>query len=363
MGSRRRMVLLVFLPVAVAGLTMGARAAWDRWRRPLLRCPQILDLGEREFGETAVGRFTVANAGGGILVLKDFATSCSCAGVEQDEGGNFRRVEVVRLPPGEQVELGVRVAVGARPGTPQIVHVAFDTNDPARPLARIDVIVSRVRGGVYAQPSALIFGTVPVGAPARRVINLYDNGVTGRRIAKVHCTPPERFDVRPVPLSSNETAPSHETAGRLMARLEVTARTMQPGSLDGRIVIQSAEPGRSPDIIPVSGEVSDGFDCWPSTLVLPRRVGDAFLYRGEVLLRHREGKSFRVEVETLPPGISVNVRAVTAQQDQYVLTVERRPVNAHPGSSASPARIGLRVLTDAKAVRLQIPVLISGGKS
>src|SRR5260370_37370564 len=146
---RQRVFFLGPIPVAAAVLTFGIRVASDRWILcPVLDYPATIDLGGRERGDIATGRFTVTNKGRGGLLLDQFATSCSCAGVEREVDGKFRRVGSVYVPAGEQLDLAVRVAVGAPAGESQNVQVWFETNDPSQPTGKMDVTVARVKGGV-----------------------------------------------------------------------------------------------------------------------------------------------------------------------------------------------------------------------
>lgn len=72
------MFVIGLIPVVAAALTVGGRYAWDHWHgsAPYLVCPRTLDLGERERGEIAIGRFQIQNIGRGALTANDFSTSC-----------------------------------------------------------------------------------------------------------------------------------------------------------------------------------------------------------------------------------------------------------------------------------------------
>lgn len=360
---RRALVVAVLLslPFGAAGLTVAVRFAWDRLvaGAPLLLYADTVDLGERERGEIAVGRLRVTNGGSGKLILKDFRTSCSCAGVEREESGKYVPIQSVQLAPGEQVELTARVAIGARPGERQWVQVHFNTNDPARPTVTIDLIAPRVKGGIFSQPAAVVFGTVPVRGRARSVIDLYDNGNPDRRVEHVRSTHPDRFEVRLLPLQEGETHKRHETAGGLIARLEVVARTDRPGSLLGNIEVHLAGEARRPDLISVAGQVVSSVECWPSSLVLPRRVGDRLLYSGDVLLRQRDGGRIeRADLGPVPDGVTAAVRPVLGREDQRWLHVECRPEEgAARRRPAPPVRV--TVYSGGEEAVVEVPLLIT----
>ncbi len=43
---------------------------------------------------------------------------------------------------------------------------------PRKPVGNIYVVVPRVKGTVYTEPYAALFGAVPLGATAKQVINV-----------------------------------------------------------------------------------------------------------------------------------------------------------------------------------------------
>jgi hypothetical protein len=360
--KRTPLFILAAIPFVSAGLTLGIRSAQNQ-PFPVLECPASLDLGERYLGEIAVGRFQVRNSGRSELKLEGFRATCSCAGVEREIEGEFFRIQEVQIRPGEQVELVARVAVGARPGERQTVLVVFTTNDPARPTANLEVTVPRVKDLIHAEPAAVLFGTLPVAGQARQIVNLYDNKEPGRGIARVVSPHPERFEVRLVPLSEKEARQVHSSAGRLIGRLEVQARTESHGRLHGDVEVHLTDvPGR-PTLIPVAGEVVRSIDCWPSTLVLPRRVGNGLVYSDRVLLVNRDGRPVRIEVESRPPEVSAVIRPDAGREDRHWLDVECLRRDRNEPRSASGSRIRLRVHREGVVTSVDLPVLFTENPS
>lgn len=353
----RLLVFVLFIPVLAAGGTWGSRSLFDRWiGRAVLDCPTTIDLGDREFGEIAVGRFAIANRGRGELRVDNFFTTCSCAGVEREVDGRRERIESAVIPPGGHLELAVRVSVGALSGENQVVRMGFSCNDPKRPTCEILVIVPHVKGGVYPAVSAILFGEIRVGSAARRVIELYDNRQVGRRIEKVHSLQPDRFEARLLPLAPLESPRSHERGGQLMARLEVIAQTSKPGILDGAIEVSLAGESRQPDVIRVYGQVVSDIECIPSTLILPRRIAERITYSGQMLLRHRDGQRMKLAVDSAPPGITVKVRPVPENDFPWLLEVEcPRPDSVQSGERT----IRLRVRLNEGEQTFDVPVLLT----
>src|SRR4051794_19417557 len=90
------LLLFVLIPALV---TLGARhlAGVVTLSPPALDCAAEFNLGERERLETLTYPFTLGNSGGQDLILDQFGSSCSCAGVEEDVGGTLAKVTSLAL--------------------------------------------------------------------------------------------------------------------------------------------------------------------------------------------------------------------------------------------------------------------------
>src|SRR5207249_4477033 len=82
---------------------------------PVADHPAKLDLGDHEMGDQVVTPFTIANRGGSDLLIDEIRTNCSCSGMEREQDGGFFRLESLRLKPGEEAHLVMRVSVGGVP--------------------------------------------------------------------------------------------------------------------------------------------------------------------------------------------------------------------------------------------------------
>ncbi len=360
-----KIFLLSLVPLIAAAMTMGGRSAWDRWHGsiPRLGCPRTLDLGERERGEIAIGRFQIQNLGRGTLTANDFSTSCSCAGVEREVDGRLLYVKSIHLLPGEKCDLLVRVGINARPGDEQLVHVFFATNDPDHPRWRMDVIISRVGGGYIAEPSAVVFGTFPPGKRPFRIINLYDNGKSGRTVEEVRCTHPKHFSAVLLPLSEEDKPQVELSLGKHFARIKVTAHSELPGPIDGEIQISLKDEKHAALPIPVLGEVVSLAEPRPSMVVLPRYVGNQSVRKGEVLIFNRHEKPIEVAVISLPPEITAELRNIPGHPDQRWLNIEWHPDAKQKQKPMSEVRIRLRVHSESGETDLEVPVFLTEGRS
>jgi hypothetical protein len=276
---------------------------------PELKHPPFLELAPEDFGATAVARLVVSNDGGSELVVGPFQTSCSCAGVELEEGGKFRRIDQLRIPARTQAELVVRIGVGVKPGTSQRVHIAFASNDPARPESSFVVTIPRVLGGVYTVSAAAIFGEVNQGAGDVQTVLIYDNGVQSRQIGGVQISHPERFELELVaPKPGIDEPQVHETAGRMIAVAKIRPKPGWVGPLDGYFELAVSGENRSPDRVDVIGQVSGSLECRPDALLLPRFVVGKEEYQGELLISRRDGKAIStVTFDEPPEGVKATV--------------------------------------------------------
>jgi hypothetical protein len=106
------------------------------------------------------------------------------------------------------------------------------------------------------------------------------------------------------------------------------------------------------------GVVAHHATCWPSVLVLPRRLGQQDLYSGEVLVINRHGQPIDVEIKSAPSGLVVAVRSVVDRRDQRVLEVHWDAGEAGARLPATEARIILHVRSNEEVAELKLPVLL-----
>lgn len=364
MFSKRGLLLCTVLVFGSAIVAVAMRHAVAYVRNPpsgpaappVLECTRYLDLGEHEQGTIATGFFTLTNAGGGDLIVNHFRTSCSCTGVERESAGRFVQVESVHLASHQSVELAVRIAVGVRPGLAQAVRIDFSTNDPAQPTWSLTAAIPHVKGGVYADPPALSFGEVALGARAIQIVDLYDNGKAGRAIASAHCTNTEAFIVRLLPAESNP--PQRPPVGKLIARLQVTARTDKPRRLDSDIEIRLAGEKRQPDRVHAAGAVVGDVQWLPRELALPRKVGGTFVYSARILFWTQSGKPMRIKVSRLPPGLHADVQPMPGHRDRFLAKIGAEQLTGKQGEELIKSCLHVEAALGDTVHLIDVPVLV-----
>jgi hypothetical protein len=274
---------------------------------PVAEFPAEIDLGKRERGEIAVAAFTVANRGGAELLMEGFQSNCSCSGIERRKGSEFVRLDSLRLQPGEEVELQMRVSVRGVPiGARARNGVQFRTNDPDKPSGQIDAVITQVTGGVFTVPDKVVVGAVPVGTTVRHVFQVRDDAITPRSLERVTSTL-NRVKVRILDEAEVAETASAVHGGISIARVEVEVDTSTPGNIDGEVNLHLAGAERPPDAIRVFGRVADAIDLSPSALVLPRSSPEGLIYTTNCIVRSTEGKLITVAVDSCPPHLSVKI--------------------------------------------------------
>ena len=161
---------LAWTTVPILATAIALVAKFSDLRRPtaallpshaVIEYPEGLDLGACAVGQTATARVPVSNRGGAELVMGPFRMSCACSRLEREQEGRLVPVEQLRLAPGEQVELLIRIGIRAPAGGALRNVVVFPTNDPTRPEARIDILIPQITGGVSMTATKAILVTCP----------------------------------------------------------------------------------------------------------------------------------------------------------------------------------------------------------
>jgi hypothetical protein len=364
-GMLRKSTFLFFLLALLAGgaVVIGSYSRRDPRLSPravfVYPIPESIRLEWPGDGEIAVARLEIKNPGSGELLVDQFATNNASAQVEREVDGAYVHVDSLRVPPGGVAELLVRVRANEITGDRdrRLIEFFCRSNDPMRPWGRIWVFIPPAAGGLRPYPRAIVLGDVPVGEQVRRVVDLYDASSFGRQLGRVRSWPPGCFDVRLLPPAEGERGAAL-TERKLVARLEVTARTQSTRQLDGHIEVYFAGGKWPSSSIPIVGEVVSAVRCWPSIVALPRRVEGRKVSSGEILVEGRKEIPLNVRVVSAPAGLRVDIRRVAGREDRRMVFVEGKPVD---GSSRSVSdlriRLGVRSGENPEGT-VDIPVIV-----
>lgn len=363
---RKQLVLLVPLLACIVGYVLvvafpAIRANWflTGIQGPILDAPGEVHLGDREVGETAQSTFRIVNQGNADLILNDIRSSCTCLGIERVVDGKPIRVDSLRLGPKEQIELQVRISVRGQAGKPSVTPIAYRTNDPVRPESVLNVIISKVKGGLLTTPTSVSFGTVPSGSGASQKVIIRDEAVVSRKIVRVLSSRPERFTARLLPLQGNADNASQPFPGKPIGCIEITLVNLEPGSIDGEIHVYTNERPDIPLAVPVEGRVAPVVEILPSSLVLPRQSDQGPIYFGTFICRSTEGKACDVKLESAPTDLQVTITDIPESNSTKTVRVEWKKIPDAPTTDLSAKHVRLSVHVGERSgtpVTLEIPV-------
>jgi hypothetical protein len=343
--------------LAVSPTALRAIAFWEA-PPPRIELPDMIDLGSGERGSVVIGRFILRNTGGKELRIGNVRTSCTCSGLELENGDGYTRVEELAVGPRQQVELVIRIAVRGNIGEPAANTIWFSTNDPDQPERRITALISRVTGGIDTVPAHVVFGAVPVGSHARMFVDVLDRKGEKRSIKMVEGSNPDRFDVRLLPTEADAALRQSDTERVLLGRVEVVLNTSKPGPVEGVVYIHLAGANRSADAIPVLGRVVPLVDVFPATLVLPRSTGNGPSYFAKCRCQSAAGGVLSLSVISASPGLSVNVSPDEDDSSRQFVEIACSAKSIEPALLSNRLSVQLEAFLDGKSVGfVEIPVI------
>jgi hypothetical protein len=295
--------------------------------------PADIDLGDRELGEVAVAKFTIANEGGNVLEVSRIRTSCACAGIEQETTAGAARVEKVSIPARSSVKLQARISVRGQPGRPERTVVSFDTNDPERPTGSLTIEPSRVLG-IACIPNTVLFNDAVAEQPASRIVEVRSIGYDLPRIESVATNEPGVVRARLLPVgTSPEQGPDGD---RLLGCVEVTLQPRPPGHVGGEVVLTVVSGSLSRRVpLPVSANISAAVTVSPSRLSLPIESGAGRLFVANCVVRSGRGTPISVRPGAVPVDYLVEVEEPEVAAATKVVRVKWTPP---PGQGAGATR-------------------------
>jgi hypothetical protein len=321
---------------------------------PIVECPETVNLGSQERGQVASAPLTIKNRGRSELVIDQVSSSCSCSGLEREEAGSLVPVRELRLAPGEEGHLQIRVSVNGIPGQPLRNSIGFHTNDPTSPQGRIEVLVEKVTGGLLVTPRTIAFGTVLVGQEACVNAEVRDPEPTVRSVESVTSSNPERLKVSWSPGEAGE-APVGIGSGTLLGHLAVSALTSDAGSLEGTIELHLA--GRRPTTVSVVGRVAPLVEVSPALVVLPRTSNSGDVWVGTCLCRSNEHKPLSLSTANSDEGLSVRISQIEGNPHLQSIRIECNPLAPDKRTAPDQRMVRLKARVEAREIPVEIPVL------
>jgi hypothetical protein len=363
---RRQTLYWLALPLVVGALAYFAssgelRRTWSLafGADPVIDYPEVLELGEREIGDQVVAPFTITNRGRGLLTIDQVQTNCSCSGIEEQAEASFSRVDSLSLRPGERANLVMRIAVRGVPNGSRMSNVVqFRTNDPARPVAQIEAVVSRVWSGVACYPPSVVFETVPIGAAVTQIIEVRDTADPPRSIERLSTTDPDRVSLRMLGSPVTERGGDRHPDGRVIGRFEIAVSTLAAGPVAAKVHVHLEGSARPPDAVAVAGRIAEPVEVSPSAILLPRASADGLVYSAACVCQSTNGQPLSLVLDHAPQGLTADLLRED-DPTRYTIRVRWDP-EAGKGLAGGKHIILFKARLGKKETELRLPVLIRG---
>jgi hypothetical protein len=157
------------------------------------------DFGEADAGKIVDISFEFENTGSDVLTIKNIAPSCGCTTAE---------LKKKEYKPGEKGAIVARFNTSGYNGR-VVKTITVTSNDPDSPETRL-TLSGNVSLKDYAQavlkPESIVFGSVSVGKPLLRKLNLSNSGTQDLLVLEVSHAPEIALEFK-----TNSLAPKNST--------------------------------------------------------------------------------------------------------------------------------------------------------
>lgn len=277
----------------------------------------VIDLGTISDDEAKPMKVGFKNTGTGTLTIADLKGSCGCT-VPQLEKKEYK--------PGEGGVIDITYNPHGKRDQQQTT-VTITSNDPSKSVQTVTV-KSIVKPNVFWDPQAIAFNQVGKGKGGKMLLK-----VTGRlenfAVTEVTATNPEAFEAKVIETKAIEQAdgkPGFEST------VEVTLKPNTPvGMAQANLTLRTTNSKNPLVNVSTFAEVTGDLATTPIKFFLNQLQVDQDLSGGvsnKVILRHKEGKPFKVtkfEVVRMPNGLehtfTAEVKPEDATGSAYAITL------------------------------------------
>lgn len=318
---------------------------------PAIDYPAVLDLGERTVNELVTSQFQIVNHGGQELVITHVKASCSCGKLEREIDNRSEAIKEMRLSPGERADMVVHTSIRANAAGTYNQTIAFRTNDPTQPEGRITLVFRTPSGGLRVYPTAVQFGRLLIGQKSRRMVDILDQDQHPQEVTNVVSADPDRVAIRWIPAKTKE----RRGGAMLLGQVEVVPNTDKQSLLDTAVRIEFANPKIQAATIHISGRVRRKVEVTPESLVLPLSSQSGPVYTGNCLVRLADERPWRLEIDSVPPGLKVALPEAP-QSGTQVVRITWEP-SSGTVRGATKKTVHLRAKAGMESQTIQIPVI------
>lgn len=361
-----RIWLFICVPVGCCALSFClAKNGWPaRWiatisGSPVIHCQRDFKLGKRHLGEVTLTRFAIRNRGRRTRVINGVQSNCACSGLEREENGKIVGIDTLRIEPGKEVHVLMRLLVQGTPGQPSQNGVVLRTNDPKNRVVSIQASIDEVIAGFTAIPTSVAFGQVLIESPATRLVSVYDNAATPRSIDTVEVMNCPALRARVLPASPEIMTRREHDLGVLVGRVEIAADATSPASLNGYLKLVSSNRSHQPTVVSIDGRVVGHVDIAPSLVVLPRTSSAGAIYSSTCICRSTFGSSLEVRVIAASEGLTAEIEPASGSDSEKPMRISWDGI-WRPGHKGNRMSVQAMATMGERKIAFEIPVLCLG---
>ena len=289
----RKKVPFIGITIFIILLAVAAVIGWRLFRSDLhadtsvgqVECPNRVDLGECVYGSEIRKVFSVRNVGRGPVSIHSFGVSCTCSSIKRCTEDGDVPIEDFTLGAGEEVNIAVTIQIRSRFNDSAKTRITFQTTDPLKPEAIVDLSASRVIGGLTPLPSICNFGTVLQGQECSKIIHLVDEAVKPRVVTAIVAGGSESIRVVFRPSLDHIMPADVVNPGHYLGSIAIAIDTSSTDSIDGHIDIHYDDGTSKIESIPVFGTIASKITAMPTTVALRPDGKDGKFLSGSVWLR------------------------------------------------------------------------------
>lgn len=354
---RDRLVVVAILAALVTSggyLGQSALSPGDTTPGPVLEAPEEIDFGLCNPGPVET-RFTIRNPGQSPLELRDIRSGCGCAVLQRTGIETGSPLKHATVPPGESLELTVRVSLRPTDHARFRTTITLQTNDPNRPEWSV-ACVAHLAGSIRVSPAHWLVGNVATRVPQTIRVEIRDTGRPAPcRLVRAESSHPALVRVTSLEPRDEPPAFGRPGGGRLIAvaDLEIVPPA-QPGEFQAQVDFFEADGGPPAVTLPVSGRLLSRVEALPSGVLLPRSTGMGRSDSISVTVHSPTKEAFLLEVIEAA-GLDVQVRTGPALAIHVIQAAW--PLQIRPAAGQTMRRdVRLRARFPDRDVTVTVPV-------
>ncbi len=332
-------------------------------RVPRLSAPEFVEVPETEFGELSEAKFVISNNGKSRLQLANFRKGCTCDILGVKEGEKLVELTTLSLAPGEASEVSFIQKMRGEIGKEMNSLIAFETNDPSKPMASITIRVAKITGGLTIIPEFINTGLLQEGQIFESFLDLFGDPSSSNEIEKVVSTLPAIVTARFIPLSKTEYRPMDRVGKQFLGRVAIKLCGKTAANINCSVqVFLKSRPGQ-PDIVAVNGTIAKMVEAHPEMIVLPQHSEKGPIFQLSCSARSPFRKPFELKISDCPTGFAVDLDSTQPNTIHRIKVTVTDPIVASRLASKGSLKLTFTCIFDGINYDFSIPIKWVSGET